>query len=498
MIPKVKFTKSQFNTGATPPSNLGVAVLIAPSNAGPVNVPSSQARPDLAFASFGDGYLAEFAATVIDEAQSPVVCIRPTTATAASYGVITYTGTGTLGGGGSVTGTFTPVDDLDIQVKFTIGGTTGTAGIYYEVSYDNGQTFSAPIALGVSLVIPINDAHTGNELASFTLVTAKTVVAGDYFQVSTVGPRMTDADLTASLTALGNYGGVWEMVAVAGLTGDATNIGALDTFLAGLETQGKFRWFQINSAMKSDTFTGYNPATWQSEAAFLTALTTAYGGVATSRGGVCVDGCYMTQPLRGTQQRRPAIFQVVAREMSIDFATMSSYVALGPLPNSAQLADANTNPNFHDEALFPGPDDQRLTALRSFDQKPGIYINLPRVLSASGSDYVFTPHIRMMNAGCEKAWQILSNQLSAGVLRDKTTGYILESEAQRIEGLVNAALDEVYKGKISGWLFELSRTDNISSNSGATLSGTSSIEAPAYVTEFDVNTRFVKTITATT
>lgn len=483
--PKTKVTKKSGNTGATPPKNFGIAAIIAIATQGTVNIPATFAREDLAFTTFSDGYLAEDAALVIDESGNQVVCIRPTTTNAAAYGAITYVGTGTLGTGGSVTGTATPVDDFDIIVKFATGGTTGIAGIQAQVSYDGGVSFGPLINLGVGLVITVKDAKTGNTLASFTLVTAKTVIAGDSFSCTTAGATMADGDLAASLEALRKFKGPWECVAVHGLVADSTNVAVMDTWLAARELEGKFRFFLMHTAMMAAV----------SEATYLTNMTTAYQNVVSDRGGVCADGAYVTQAVRKTTQRRSSIVPTLARIMSQSFEEMASYVKLGALP-ATQIDDANNNPVFHDEQLFPGLDDLHLTALRSFSGKPGAFINLPRVISSGTSDYQFIPHVRMMNAGCEATWQVLSDELSGTILRNKTTGFILESEAQRIEELVNVQLERLYKGKISGWAFVLSRTDNISSNSGATLNGTLSIEAPAYVTEFDVNAQFVKTITA--
>lgn len=483
--PKVKMQKKNGNTGATPPKNFGIAAIIAIATQGTANIPATFAREDLAFTRFADGYLAEDVAMVIDESGNQVVAIRPTTTTAAAYGTIAFTGSGTIGGGGFIVGTATPVDDFDIVMKFPTGGTTGVAGIQAQVSYDGGLNFGPVINLGTGLVLTVKDASTNTTLASFTLTTAKTIVAGDQFTVTTTGATMADGDLAASLEALRKFKGPWECVAVHGLVADSTNVAAVDTWLAARELEGKFRFFLMHTALMGAV----------DEATYLTNMTTAYTNVSSDRGGVCADGAFVTQVIRKTTQRRSSLVPTLARIMSQSFEEMASYVKLGSLP-ATQIDDANDNPVFHDEALFPGLDDLHLTALRSFSKKPGAFINLPRVISSGTSDYQFIPHVRMMNAGCEAAWDVLSDELSGKILRDKSTGFILESEAQRIEELVNVALTRLYKGKISGWLFELSRTDDISANSGATLNGTLSIAAPAYVTEFDVNARFVKTITA--
>ena len=101
-IPRVKFTKSDGNTGATPPSTLGIAAIIAIASQGSVNIPATYARGDLAFNDFSDGYLAEDVAMTIDLSGNQAVAIRPTTTNAAAYGTITYTGTGTVGGVGFI------------------------------------------------------------------------------------------------------------------------------------------------------------------------------------------------------------------------------------------------------------------------------------------------------------------------------------------------------------------------------------------------------------
>src|SRR5690348_9787884 len=176
-VPKLKFTKSDGNTGAIPPSNLGVAAIIAIASAGPVNVPATFARQDLAYNTFSDGYLAEDAAMVMDVSGNQAVCIRPTTSNAAAYGAVTYTGTGGLSGSVTAHIAQLPVDDFDIVVKFVTGGTTGTAGITYQVSLDGGQSFGPTLALGTGLSISATGKN-GNVLAEWDLVTAKTVVAG--------------------------------------------------------------------------------------------------------------------------------------------------------------------------------------------------------------------------------------------------------------------------------------------------------------------------------
>jgi hypothetical protein len=63
---------------------------------------------------------------------------------------------------------------------------------------------------------------------------------------------------------------------------------------------------------------------------------------------------------------------------------------------------------------------------------------------------------------------------------------------------VNEALALPLKGQVNGYKFMLSRTDDISANSGATINATLAIVALAYIKAFKVIAAFAKSITVTT
>ena len=100
------------------------------------------------------------------------------------------------------------------------------------------------------LLLPMTATVAGTGI-SFTLVTAKTTVTGDYFQVNVTGPRLNDSDVSTALTALGNAKLPWEGVLVAGIDATATTIANLDTFLAGQEALGKYRMFVAASRLRT-------------------------------------------------------------------------------------------------------------------------------------------------------------------------------------------------------------------------------------------------------
>src|SRR5262249_19548899 len=153
---------------------------------------------------------------------------------------------------------------------------------------------------------------------------------------------------------------------------------------------------------------------------------------------------------------------LAARLMKIAFGRDAAYVADGPVPG-AQLSDSRGNPNHHDENFYPGLDALRLVTLRTFDRKQGVYITNANVISSAGSVFVYAQHFRVMNRACEIAFDVLSEQLSRGIHKNPKPGplgqiYIAEEDAQAIESLVTASLQELI-GQVTDLKFKLSRTD---------------------------------------
>ena len=102
----------------------------------------------------------------------------------------------------------------------------------------------------------------------------------------------------------------------------------------------------------------------------------------------------------------------------------------------------------------------------------------------------------MANRACTITRSILTKRLSQGVLKDPATAHILEDEAGGLESLVNANLDrEIVTPKhASAQRLVLSRTDDLSSNQGATITGDVQTVALAYVKGFEISFKFAKTI----
>lgn len=486
-VPSVIFNKVNSNLGSVGPDATGRLAIIAPGSAGSLNAPAAFARQDLALAAVGYGPLVEDASYDMNVAGKPVVLIRPATSTAATYTSVTFTGTGSsvVTAGGS-----SPVDDYDVIVTVVVGGTRGTPGITYTYSLDGGSNTSGVQALGSSTTLTIPNSGVSFSLAAGTLV------ASDSWTCSTAHARMTDADLPAALESLRVTALPWEAVLIDSEIGTGT-VSIVDTWLAGLETVGKFRMAFMAVRRK----TAPVPA-GETEAAYLTAMTTIMASTTSIRVSVSADAGALASLVNGLLLPRSTALALAARSMLIPIGEDPAAVARGPVPGFI-LPSGTGAPKWHDEMLYPGLDDIRLTTLRSFPGAQGTFINNARVASSNGSDYVFTQHIRVMNRACEIAFQVLSTQLSIGVGKkapDPITGqvYILEQSAQKIEALVNAQLTNALKGQCVGAAFVMSRTDDLSANTGATVHGEVQVDPLAYIKTFAVNAVFVKQIGVTT
>ena len=488
-VPKAKFQKTDGQTGALAPSGVGMLVIIAPAQQGTQNELGTYGSPDALLQQFGDGPLTQVGAYVMAVSKAlglgnAVACIRPTTTTPGAYGAFTNTGAGTSTPAAGVT---LPLDDYDVVINFIAGGALGTAGITYQVSLDGGVTFGPVLALGTALNIVI--ANTGITVVLGTA--AETVLAGQSCTFSVTGPRMTDADIAAAQTALSATQIAWEGVLVVNLAADATAVTSFDTFLSGLEaSRGLFKFFLLNTIRKTAA---------QTEAQYLTALQTVVAGMASIRGCVCADGATITNlggsvGLRNLNVARDTAVALAARAMAIDIAEDPAFIGRGSL-QGVEINNAKGAPVFHDEQTYPGLDDLNLTTLRNVDGEVGTFINNARVISPAGSDYVYLQHIRVMNRACEVGTQRLRKLLSKSVKRDPNTGFMLAEDRAAIELDVSETIKTELKGRVSAVAFTLSTNDDLSSNSGSTVTGELQLDALAYIKGFLINAHFVRTLT---
>lgn len=481
--PQVKITKTDGNTGATKPSAVGILAIIAASQTGTANVAGGFGRQDQALSALGYGPLVEDAAYAMAEAGNPVVLIKPAASVAGAYGTFTTA----VSGSSAVATTGTPLDEFNfVRVTIVAGGTVGTPGITYTYSLDSGVNVSGVTALGAATTLSI--PNTG---VAFTLG-AGTLLAGDTWTVPTTRPQPNNSDLVAALEALRVTSLPWENVLIDA-DATSTTVNTVDAWLAGLEQVGSFHGAFLSSRHKL-----LPVPTAESEATFAAAMATQFNPVASIRLAVGTDAGDLASQVTGVVQPRPMALALAVKCAQISVGTDPAFVATGPVPFG--IDDASGNPKWHDEQLYPGLDDLRLSTLRSLPQENGTFITNGNVLSPGGSDYVFVQHFRCMNAACNVAYQLLTQQLSRGVGKqppNPVTGaiYILEQDAAMIETIITSQMRKALLNQVVDVQFVLARNDDLSANSGATVHGQVEIEALAYLKKFLVQAKFVKAIT---
>jgi hypothetical protein len=436
-------------------NQIGVAIstgdtlaICAPTTGGTVavNTPVVCTRSQDVITQFGEGAGVEAACWYIENLGIPVLMCKTGITTAGAYGSIDVTGVTGTSVATTNAGTV-PWDEYDVQFKVVTGGTIGTAGITFKYSLDNGRTWSVETALGTAVFYLIADANVRFNFAAGTLVT------NDLVKVRTSAPLWNQVQLSAALAALRNSIKSWSVCLVMGNCG-ASDVAALETAQAAMNAGGRKR-----------TLLGHTriPTVGESDATYQTALAVITSGLAAPFSGISGGSCKMQSPRSGRRYERPAIVPVAGRVAQIREGEDPSWVGRGALPPSVTIADDNGNPENHDEAKFPGLDDQRLITLRSWEGKPGVYITNARIMSAPGSDFVYVQHRRVMNLADRVVRAVLANVSSQDILVNPTTGFILEEEAAGIETLVNAALDTevVSPRNASDCIFTLSRSDNL-------------------------------------
>jgi hypothetical protein len=488
MIPGISITKSDGNTGVARPSVVGILAIVASSDSGVENVPATYQRDTAVATDFGYGRLSTFASYTLGVTGNPIVAVKPTTATAATYGTLTQpvkVGTFTA----TVDGSVLPNNAWSPYFIFVAGGTIGVSGITYQYALDGGNaagpTLSEVQALGTASTITIPNSGVKIDLGSGT------VVAGDTIAVGLCSPAYpTSSDLIASMQALKETAQPWEGVLIDALYSAA--IGAeVDAWLIALEQQGKFRMAWMNTRMRN---------AGETEAAYQTAIVAVLASTTSINLDVGADGGDSVDWNQGVDVPLPTSLAVAARALSQSVGTDPAQVSLGPITNFS-IVDERNNPKYHNEENYPGLDVLKLSTLRSFNgYSEGAYITNARILSPGGSDYVYDQHVRVINLAASLAWARMTGLIGQGLTKSKKIGpngerYVSEVSAQKFESAVNAAFFPQLTGQVQQIVFTLNRDDDISSNAGAVLTGQIQGVAVAYFKNGDVTAGFVKAIT---
>lgn len=473
--PAVNQTEGDGSIGVLPATAGRLLAVVGVCTGGPTDTPATWGRAEPMIAAHGGGPAVQMAARMINVYGRPVVLVRTGQTTAGAMGTIDDDGvTGTANGEITQTGSTEPLDDYEVRVVITLGGTLGTGPIRYVYSLDGGRTFSPEQSLGTGLVILI--PGTG---VSFSITTATTLVTGDYWTARTTAPAPDATELAAALTALKNAGAAWEIAAIATPL-SATLFDTVETAFAAITAAKKFRSW-VGSVR--------TPNEGESDATYQSAMNTAFSGKSTKVGELCAGAALVTSSVDGRKYRRSIDFVVAPFEQSVQEHVNIADIDLGAIVGCS-LTDDNGNLLEHDESVNPGLDDLRFTVLRSHEGYPGVYVNRPRIFSTPGSDYYLHPHRRVMNLARGATYAYLLRRLNKPIRVDRNTGFILEADALAIEAGGRAALAAVLgpAPKASGWSMVVARNDNLLST--FTLNVTTRVISNAYIETIEESIAF--------
>ena len=457
--PSVNITEIDGALGILPPTSGRPLAIVGTSTSGAVDTPTTFARVRDVIAYFGDGPLVEAACRSIELYGKPVLCVRVDTTAVGSFiesAVNDDAWTGTSDPTTSVVGS-TPFLQADIVLTIVAGGTIGTAGITYKVSCDGGVTYSAVTALGTatSITLPV-----GGKIA----LAAGDVAAGDTITAATIAPDPS-TDIDSALDALTVTAQPWDLLLLANPI-TATSIDTVATKVAAMFAAHKpMAWFGNFRLPINSPTTGM-----ETEAAYATAFTTAFGGKSTNMGSVCAGAVRLVSSVSSREYRQPVAFHVATLTASVSPEVNIADINLGSAIGASIYDDAG-NPEQHDESVYPTLDDLRACVLRTWPRLQGVYVNRPLLLSATGSDFDIMPKRRVINVAHEALYIYFVRVLNKPIRVSKRTGFIIESEARRIEAGARNALAAVLGAKpmASAWSVVLSRTDVILSTKKLTV-----------------------------
>lgn len=448
--PSVEVTVLDGALGILPASAGKILAVMGPAVSGTKNLAGTYGRVQDLVSDFSGGAGVEAAAAHIDRTGRPVLFIRTDDNADGAAGTVDSSGKA----GTSVvtvdTAVTKPYDDYEVVFEVVLGGTIATGPITFRYSLDDGNNYSGDISLGVANTYTIPDSGVILDFAAGTLIT------GDVVTFRTTGPTVDSTDLGAAFDALDASAARWGIVEIASPISTSGLVSTINTKMAAMFAKGKYREFFANFRMQND---GESDATYQ--AAFVTALS----GSESRYGSICAGDCRMRSGVSGRLYRRPISFACASNEANISEEQNAANVNLGSL--NVSIRDENGNPVHHDEFLNPGLDDARSYTLRTWgDDLPGVYVNRPKLFSATGSDYDLFPHLRVLNLGCEAARPYFIRRLNAPVLVDRATGFLLEEEALEMEAgalaVLSAALTS--KPKASDVQVRIGRLNNILSD----------------------------------
>ena len=487
----VNLTVADNGLGQTPPGAGNEMVVIGCTSSGTANVPVTSTNPNDFITNNGYGPAVQAAAFIAARTGNPVCLVKAATVTNGSNTAVTKTGSGTS----VMTLTGNPVDTFYGLVTVTTAGTIGTSGITFTVSLDAGRSIYQTVSLGTATTYVVPNTGLTLNFAAGTMVLGNT-----YAWVSTE-PLWNDAGISSAMQALWTLPSTFLDILI---TGDATgaDISAFDGYMTTL----------FNKRRYSRMLTNARDAVWggtstETETTWIAAIEADHANDSTVRVGVSGGHYNLISPIDQVQYRRPLSWSAAQRDSAVAIQVDLGRVADGALPQLViptktsgwPFGTPNANSadgfNYHDESVTPGLDAARFLTAWSLTGLPGFFIKNPNLMAPPGSDFNWLQHGHVIDVACAVWYLFAVKLLSSAVRVNKTTGFILEQDAQAIEMSGTATLRNALlaPGAVSDVFATVSRTDNILATS--TITTTVSVIPLGYVKSINTQITFVNPAT---
>lgn len=466
-IPNANVKVKNGGLGAAFPSGTDVLAVAGTCSSGTVAQPLLVAGDEIG-GNFGSGPAVDFANYCFQVTKKPILLTRVATNTQGAIGAVDVTG---VTGTSVITATGTPVDSFDLVFKAVKGGAIGTVGITFQVSLDGGKTWLATKSLGTanSYLIP----GTGVTL-NFAV---GTLIAGDTAKLSTTEPLWDDAGVGDGMTALQDTPFLYRCIHLVG-EGDTNVFANVQTALDQMADPNYRYTHAFASARRA---TGI-----ESDAQWVVALTGEYDGFVAERMAIGAGHArYVSKTYSNAKLRRPITWGAVALYMSQDVQISISKVkvdgAVRPIPGCSILSDTGVLEE-HDERVSPGLTDARFIAARTFLRESGVFVALPNIMCAPGSDFSRV-HLRaVMDVFCDTVQRTTQRELSDEVRLNKATGFLDEAQAKLLEGEVTKELNKALleTGRASAVTYSFARNDPLATP-GTKLHGAGEVTPLGYI-----------------
>jgi len=491
----ITFNVQDFGLGAVPPGLGNICAVVGQTSTGTANVPVLTSSSTTIATTFGVGPAAELASDICSLGQT-VMLIKAAQGTAGkiqTYSAGIHTGTGPAASAAFAAFTGTPNDDYQFQITIITGGVTGAvnSGIVLALSLDAGRTTFQTVNLGASLTIaPPGGPSSYNCGITVTLITAQTLVAGDTYLWYACAPQSGAGNVASALATIVTNPTVIQYVFSTDVTGGTATLGTpidfagsgIGSTVAGLDTNcttlfGQKRFIRMLAA-GSDVFLG--GASTETELQWITRMTSDANANSSLRVGVTAGHYNTVSSITQSQIRRPLLWPAAKKLATNAIQTDLGRVIDGSIP-SVVIPSAKDAYVYHDESVNAGLDTARYLTAWSIIGRPGLYIKNGNLMAPPGSDFHWIQIGAVVDAACVAWYNYAAPLQGTSVRANSKTGFILESDARKIEIGGQAAESDalITPGAVSSTTVTLSRTDNILSTS--TINATIAIVPLGYI-----------------